>query len=111
MKDNCTLFVFERLTVPIGGAFFNHLSNPDGSLAMPNEGPSLDSCLGHSAPIMGGGAGSIKCLCSLDLVILAKEVLLEEQEVHLEEVRLVLEVHLEAVHQVVVLLEVLHIIL
>merc|ERR1719225_2183819 len=40
-----------------GGAFFNHLSNPDGSLAMPNEGPSLDSCLGHSAPIMGGGAG------------------------------------------------------
>ena len=38
-----------------GGAFFNHLSNPDGSLAMPNEGPSLDSCLGHSAPIMGGG--------------------------------------------------------
>ena len=41
-----------------GGAFFNHLSNPDGSLAMPNEGPSLDSCLGHSAPIMGGGEGS-----------------------------------------------------
>jgi len=40
-----------------GGAFFNQLSNPDGSLAMPNEGPSLDSCLGHSAPIMGGGAG------------------------------------------------------
>merc|ERR550525_1870460 len=40
-----------------GGAFFNHLSSPDGSLAMPNEGPSLDSCLGHSAPIMGGGAG------------------------------------------------------
>merc|ERR1711910_13068 len=40
-----------------GGAFFNHLSNPDGSLAMPNEGPSLDSCLGHSAPIMGGGEG------------------------------------------------------
>ena len=36
----------------------------------------------------------------------AKEVPLEEQEVHLEEVRLVLEVHL-----VVVLLEVLHIIL
>ena len=36
-----------------GGAFFNHLSNPDGSLAMPNEGPSLDSCFGHSAP---GGA-------------------------------------------------------
>lgn len=36
-----------------GGAFFNHLSNPDGSLAMPNEGTSLDSCFGHSAP---GGA-------------------------------------------------------
>merc|ERR1712215_429070 len=36
-----------------GGAFFNHLSNPDGSLALPNEGPSLDSCFGHSAP---GGA-------------------------------------------------------
>jgi len=33
-----------------GGAFFNHLSNPDGSLAMPNEGASLDSCFGHSAP-------------------------------------------------------------
>ena len=61
MKDNCTICVFERLTVPIGGAFFNHLSNPDGSLAMPNEGPSLDSCLGHSAPIMGG-AGSRKML-------------------------------------------------
>ena len=57
-------FVFERLTVPIGGAFFNHLSNPDGSLAMPNEGPSLDSCLGHSAPIMGGGTGSRKILLS-----------------------------------------------
>jgi len=41
-----------------GGAFFNHLSNPDGSLAMPNEGPSLDSCLGHSAPIMGGAGGA-----------------------------------------------------
>ena len=47
-----------------------------------------------------------KCCCSLDLVILAKEVPLEEQEVHLEEVRLALEVH-----QVVVLLEVLYIIL
>ena len=47
------------IAVP-GGAFFNHLSNPDGSLAMPNEGPSLDSCLGHSAPIMGGGTGSSK---------------------------------------------------
>ena len=32
-----------------GGAFFNHLSNPDGSLALPNEGRSLDSCFGHSA--------------------------------------------------------------
>ena len=41
-------------------------------------------------------------------MILAKEVPLEEQEVHLEEVHLVLEVRLEAVHQVVVLLEVLH---
>merc|ERR1712227_818277 len=29
-----------------GGAFFNDLSNPDGSLALTNEGPSLDSCLG-----------------------------------------------------------------
>jgi len=38
-----------------GGVFFNDLSNPDGSLALPNEGPSLDSCLGHSAP--AGGAG------------------------------------------------------
>jgi len=35
-----------------GGGFFNHLSNPDGSLALANEGPTLDSCLGHSA---GGG--------------------------------------------------------
>ena len=35
-----------------GGGFFNHLSNPDGSLALTNEGPTLDSCLGHSA---GGG--------------------------------------------------------
>jgi len=40
-----------------GGVFFNDLSNPDGSLALPNEGPSLDSCLGHSAPAGGGGAG------------------------------------------------------
>ena len=32
-----------------GGAFFNHLSNPDGSLALANEGRSLDSCFGHSA--------------------------------------------------------------
>ena len=44
-------------------------------------------------------------------MIPVKEVPLEEQEVHLGEVHLVLEVHLEAVHQVVVLLEVLHIIL
>ena len=64
IKIIAPLFVFERLTVPIGGAFFNHLSNPDGSLAMPNEGPSLDSCLGHSAPIMGGGTGSRKILLS-----------------------------------------------
>ena len=32
-----------------GGHFFNHLSNPDGSLALANEGPTLDSCFGHSA--------------------------------------------------------------
>ena len=49
--------------------------------------------------------------CCLDLVIPVKEVPLEEQEVHLEEVHLVLEVHLEVAHRVVVLLEVLHIIL
>ena len=35
-----------------GGGFFNHLSNPNGALALTNEGPTLDSCLGHSA---GGG--------------------------------------------------------
>ena len=32
-----------------GGVFFNDLSDPDGSLALANEGSSLDSCLGHSA--------------------------------------------------------------
>ena len=32
-----------------GGAFFNDLSNTDGSLALTNEGRGLDSCLGHSA--------------------------------------------------------------
>ena len=43
-----------------GGAFFNDLSNPDGSLALTNEGPSLDTCLGHSAPTnMGGGGGGM----------------------------------------------------
>jgi len=44
-----------------GGAFFNDLSNPDGSLALPNEGTSLDSCLGHSAPTSrpGGGGGGM----------------------------------------------------
>merc|ERR1719233_2713043 len=31
-----------------GGHYYNHLSNPDGSLALPNEGPSLDPCFGHS---------------------------------------------------------------
>jgi len=36
-----------------GGAFFNDLSSPAGDLALYNEGASLDSCLGHSAP---GGA-------------------------------------------------------
>ena len=44
-------------------------------------------------------------------MIPVKEVPLEEQEVHLGEVHLVLEVHLGVAHQVVVLLEVLHIIL
>ena len=33
-----------------GGVFFNDLSDTDGSLALANEGPSLDSCCGHSAP-------------------------------------------------------------
>lgn len=33
-----------------GGVFYNHLSSPDGSLALPNEGTSLDSCFGHSDP-------------------------------------------------------------
>jgi len=33
-----------------GGAFFNDLSSPRGDLALYNEGASLDSCLGHSAP-------------------------------------------------------------
>jgi len=36
-----------------GGAFFNHLSSPNGDVAFTNEGPSLDSCFGHSAQ---GGA-------------------------------------------------------
>merc|ERR1712107_621183 len=40
-----------------GGVFFNDLSNPDGSLAMANEGTSLDSCLGHSAPTGSNGGG------------------------------------------------------
>merc|ERR550519_33457 len=31
-----------------GGFIFNHLSNQMGDLAVPNEGPSLDSCMGHS---------------------------------------------------------------
>merc|ERR1719315_995670 len=31
------------------GHFYNHLSNTDGSLALANEGPTLDSCFGHSA--------------------------------------------------------------
>ena len=70
-----------------GGAFFNDLSNPDGSLALTNEvtsrhmsrvtlcniasrvtcqGTSLDSCLGHSAPTSTGGGqyhyhGNINC--------------------------------------------------
>jgi hypothetical protein len=37
-----------------GGAFYNHLSNPDGSLALANEGTTLDSCLGHSDQVSGG---------------------------------------------------------
>ena len=39
-----------------GGVFFNDLSNPDGSLALTNEGPSLDSCMGHSAPASTSGS-------------------------------------------------------
>lgn len=35
-----------------GGAIFNDLSNPDGSLAMIDEVDSLDSCNGHSNPAM-----------------------------------------------------------
>jgi hypothetical protein len=31
-----------------GGVFYNDLSSPDGSLALPNEGTTLDSCFGHS---------------------------------------------------------------
>ena len=45
-----------------GGAFFNDLSNTDGSLALTNEGRGLDSCLGHSA--QGGKYhyhGNINC--------------------------------------------------
>ena len=33
-----------------GGTFYNHLSNPDGEVALYNEGQSLDSCAGHSSP-------------------------------------------------------------
>ncbi len=31
-----------------GGVFYNDLSSSDGSLALPNEGTTLDSCFGHS---------------------------------------------------------------
>lgn len=31
-----------------GGHFYNHLASPDGSVAMANEGKSLDPCFGHS---------------------------------------------------------------
>jgi hypothetical protein len=31
-----------------GSVFYNHLSNTDGSLALANEGTTLDSCFGHS---------------------------------------------------------------
>ena len=34
-----------------GGHFFDHRSSTDGSLALADEGPSLDSCFGHSALI------------------------------------------------------------
>ena len=34
-----------------GGAFFNDLSSPQGSLALYNEGATLDSCFGHSARV------------------------------------------------------------
>ena len=34
-----------------GGFIFNHLSNPYGGLAVPLEGPTLDSCQGHSSPV------------------------------------------------------------
>ena len=43
-----------------GGVFFNDLSNPDGSLALTNEGPSLDTCLGHSAPTSMSGRWKIE---------------------------------------------------
>merc|ERR1719309_985863 len=33
-----------------GGTFFNYLSSDDGSVALYNEGDSLDSCMGHSDP-------------------------------------------------------------
>ena len=33
-----------------GGVIYNHLSNPDGSLAAYEEIESLDSCGGHSDP-------------------------------------------------------------
>ena len=33
-----------------GGTFYNYLSNSDGSVALYNEGTSLDSCMGHSDP-------------------------------------------------------------
>ena len=31
-----------------GGVVYNQLSSTDGSLALTNEGTSLDSCFGHS---------------------------------------------------------------
>merc|ERR1712106_298585 len=31
-----------------GGTFYNYLSDPFGGVALYNEGPSLDSCMGHS---------------------------------------------------------------
>merc|ERR1711973_545193 len=35
-----------------GGTFYNHLSSPNGDVAMYNEGTSLDSCTGHSSQNM-----------------------------------------------------------
>jgi hypothetical protein len=36
-----------------GGVFYNDLSDTDGSLAITNEGTTLDSCFGHSDGVSG----------------------------------------------------------